>query len=104
MHEMHSPLLAKKWWIVEVQLRQASEFLYQPVLFRLPKQEFSEYRFNLRQDELKHAMTHLESLAKDGGAKSGFWRRIKKAAESIGDNEKAVEYEREFQNALSKSA
>ena len=101
---MHTYDLSKKWWVVEIQLRQASEFLNQPDSFHLSRQEFSVYRFNLRQDELKQAMSQLENLAKGDGARSGFWRRIKKAAKSIGDSEKVAKYEREFHNALSKNA
>ncbi len=97
---MYEARLVKKWAVMESMLFQAASFLNEPELFSLRKQDLGEYRFNLRQDELKGAMLSLELLAKNNGCKSGFWRRLKKAAVHIEDRAKETEYENEFQEAL----
>jgi hypothetical protein len=95
--------LVKKWKPVEVQLNLASNFLLEKNAFHVPEQCPEEYRYNLREHELCHAMIALEETARRVGAKSGFWRAIKRAAETIGDTNKVKEYEREFHKALSKN-
>ena len=48
-------------------------------------------------------MVRLENVARMNGAKSGFWRYLKKVADTIGDKEKSIEYENEFHKALNKN-
>lgn len=95
--------LAKKWKVVEVQLNQAAEFLLEPERFQLEEKDLAEYREYLRVNELGLAMEFLEEIAYEHGAKSGFWRRLKKAAETMELEDKAEEYEKAFHNALSKN-
>lgn len=96
--------LAKKWKIVEVQLTQAADFLIEPERFQLEAKSLDEYREYLRMNELRLAMESLEEIAYDHGAKSGFWRRLKKAAETMELHDKVEEYEKAFQNAFAKNA
>lgn len=97
---MNSAAEVKRWKAVEDQLNQASSFLLEPEEFHVAEQELEGYRFNLRIDELKAAMLNLEEIAKTVGVNSGFWRAIKQVAETIGDTEKASEYEAIFRKAL----
>lgn len=97
---MNDARTTKYWKVTETMLLQASEFLNNPVVFKLKEQEFAEYRFNSRERELREAMRELEKMAKSIGAKSGFWRRIKKVAEHLGDTERANEYEEKFHKAI----
>lgn len=85
-------------------LLQAANFLDDPDLFYLDVQDLADYRFNSRENELRESMLKLESLALANGAKSGFWRRIKKVAEQLKNAEKADEYEKRFHEALSKKS
>ena len=101
---MYEARLVKKWKVIEVQLNQAAQFLNQPEICSLSDQEFADYRFDLREEELTEAMGKLEEIARVHGAKSGFWKRIKKVAESIGNQEKVSEYEEQFHAALAKNA
>jgi hypothetical protein len=95
--------LAKKWKVVEVQLTQAADFLLEPERFQLKEKDLAEYRKYLRVNELGLAMEVLEEIAYEHGAKSGFWRRLKKAAVTMELENKAQEYEEAFHNALSKN-
>ena len=95
--------LAKKWKVAEIQLKQAADFLYDPERFQFEEKDFAEYREYLRVNELSLAMDVLEDIAYEHGAKSGFWRRLKKAAETMELIDKAKEYEKVFHNALKKN-
>lgn len=95
--------LAKKWKVIEVQLAQAAEFLHEPEGFELEEKDLAEYREYLRVNELGLAMEVLEDIAYEHGAKSGFWRRLKKAAETMELQDKVEEYEKAFHNALAKN-
>ena len=101
---MNDPRTTKKWKAIEVQIKQASEFLNEPKLFTLKEHSLESYKFNTRQKELKEAMLELENIAKENGCKSGFWRRIQKAAVNMGEQTKVEEYENQFHSALSKNA
>jgi len=100
---MNDPRETKKWKAIEVQINQASEFLYEPKLFELKEQSLENYKLNTRENELKQAMLTLENIAKVNGCKSGFWRRLQKAATNMGEQSKVEEYEKEFHSALSKN-
>ncbi|MDO6526756.1 hypothetical protein Q4519_13780 [Motilimonas sp. 1_MG-2023] len=95
--------LAKKWKVIEVQLTQAAEFLHEPERFGLEEKDLAEYREYLRVNELGLAMEVLEDIAYEHGAKSGFWRRLKKVAETMELQDKVEEYEKAFHNALAKN-
>lgn len=95
--------LAKKWKSAEIMLRQASEFLHEPTRFSLTASELEDYKQYLRVNELGLAMEELESIALEFGAKSGFWRRLKKAAIQMDLVEKSEEYEVQFHKALSEN-
>ncbi|WP_434339276.1 hypothetical protein [Motilimonas cestriensis] len=95
--------LAKKWKVVEVQLTQAADFLLEPERFQLEERDLNEYREYLRVNELGLAMQVLEELAYEHGAKSGFWRRLQKAAATMELSDKVEEYEKAFHEALAKN-
>ncbi len=97
---MNDPILTKQWEVVEIQLRQASELLNAPRLFKLKEKPFKEYQHYKDNGELESAMEKLEQLAKEKGCKTGFWRRLKKAAIQMNLESKADEYELQFQKAL----
>ena len=100
---MNGPRLAKKWKAIEVQLEQAAEFLLDPDKFELEQKDLKEYQEYLGVNELELAMVELAAIAKEHGAKSGFWRRLQKAAINMELQDKVEEYEREFHDALSKA-
>lgn len=100
---MNEARLVKQWKVVESQLNMASELLHDSSLFYVEEQPLGDYRFNLRKEELTQEMYNLELIAKTHGAKSGFWRYLKKVADSIGDKEKSDDYENEFHKALNKN-
>ncbi|MDO6528274.1 hypothetical protein Q4519_21765 [Motilimonas sp. 1_MG-2023] len=87
----------------KVQLTQAAEFLHEPERFELEEKDLAEYREYLRVNELGLAIEVLEGIAYEHGAKSGFWRRLKKAAETMELQDKVEEYEKAFHNALAKN-
>lgn len=99
---MEDDRAAKKWKVMEVMLIQAAELLHQSKEFKLLEQSREEYRYNTRENELREAMIELENIARRSGAKSGFWRRIKKAAMLIEDADKINEYEELFNTVLAK--
>jgi hypothetical protein len=92
--------LLKSWKVTEIMLNQASEFLLEPDRFSLPEKEMVEYQNYLAVNELEMAMLELEAVARKHGAKSGFWRRLQKAARQMELEDKVAEYEREFHKAL----
>jgi hypothetical protein len=47
-------------------------------------------------------MVELESIPIKHGAKPRFWRRLKKVASNMGNEEKKEEYEQAFHLALAK--
>lgn len=98
---MNDAFTTKHWKVAETMLFQASEFLHDPKQFSLEEQEFADYRFNSRSNELIEAMYQLETIALNQGAKSGFWRRLKKVAEHLEFTEKVNQYETRFHEALS---
>lgn len=100
---MTDPRLVKRWKVIEIQLTQAAEFLLDPERFKLEQKELKDYQENLRADELELAMNELAEIAYEYGAKSGFWRRLQKAAKNMGRPNKVEEYERAFHDALSKN-
>lgn len=84
-------------------LVQASELLFEPKIFKLEQKSIAEYQKYLRANELELAMLELEAIAYEHGAKSGFWRRLQKAAMTMELQYKVEEYESAFHDALSKS-
>jgi len=100
---MNDPRLVKKWKAIEIQLIQAAEFLLEPDNFKLEQKELKEYQEYLRVNEFELAMDELAAIAKEHGAKSGFWRRLQKAASNMELRGKVEEYEQEFHEALSKN-
>lgn len=99
---MNHPRLAKRWKVIEIQLAQAAEFLLEPDKFELEERSLEDYQQYLRANELELAMNELEEIARLHGAKSGFWRRLKKAATSMELSDKEAEYEEAFHEALAK--
>ena len=100
---MTDPRLVKSWRATDAMLKQASEFLLEPSRFKLPERALVEFENYLVVNELELAMLELESIAREHGAKSGFWRRIQKAARQMDLHDKVDEYEAEFHRALSDS-
>ena len=100
---MNKQKLAKHWWVVEVQLRQASKFLNEPERFSIAKKELQDYECYIDNNEFELALDELASIAIEFGCKSGFWRRLKKPAIQMGLNDKADEYEKYFHDALLKN-
>ena len=100
---MYDERTAKKWKAAEVMLFQASEFLFNPNKFKLVSKSLNDYRENIRSDELEVAMLQLEKIARASGAKSVFWRRIKKVADQMDLHDKSEEYELAFHDALTQS-
>lgn len=88
--------IRKHWKVVEVQLRQASEFLQEPESFSIPERELQDYEDYIDHNEFELAIDELSHLAKKFGCKSGFWRRLKKPAIQMGLTIKAEEYETLF--------
>ncbi len=100
---MNDPRLIKKWKAIEIQLIQAADFLLVPKLFELEQKNLNEYQKYLRVNELELAMDELAAIAYEHGAKSGFWRRLQKAAKNMDLQDKVEEYEQAFHEALSKN-
>lgn len=100
---MNDPRLVKKWKAIEIQLVLAAEFLLEPDRFELEQKGLKDYQEYLRENELELAMDELAVIAKEHGAKSGFWRRLQKTASNMELQNKVEEYEREFHDALSKN-
>ncbi len=100
---MNKVELRKHWKVVEVQLRQASEFLHEPENFSIPERELEDYESYIDNNEFELALDELAYLAKEFGCKSSFWRRLKKPAIQMGLTEKAEEYESLFHQALEKN-
>ena len=92
--------LLKSWKVTEIMLNQASEFLLEPGQIQYSRKEMLEYQNYLAVNELEMAMLELEAIAREHGAKSGFWRRLQKAARQMELEDKVAEYEREFHKAL----
>jgi len=100
---MTEPRLAKSWKVTEIMLRQASDFLLEPGRIAIPEQSLDNYKNYLQVNELELAMLELEQTAREHGAKSSFWRRLRKAAQEMKLDNKVAEYESEFHKALSRS-
>jgi hypothetical protein len=100
---MADPRLVKSWKATEVMLNQAAGFLDDPEKFSLPEKDLAEYRDYIQVNELELAMLELEAVARKHGAKSGFWRRLQKAARQMSLHDKVEEYEAEFHRALKES-
>ena len=100
---MADPRLAKSWKATEVMLNRAADFLLDPDKFSLPEKSLAEYRDYLQVNELELAMLELEAIAREHGAKSGFWRRLQKAARQMNLQDKVAEYESDFHRALAES-
>ena len=98
---MNNSNLAKKWKSAEIMLSQAAEFLLEPTRFTLAARELEDYEQYIAANELGLAMEELEHIALEFGAKSGFWRRLKKAAIQMELADKSEEYEMRFHQALS---
>lgn len=90
----------KHWKIIEVQLRQVSEFLVEPDRFSIWEKEFQDYEGYIDNNEFELAMDELAEIALEFGCKSSFWRRLKKPALQMGVQEKAERYESYFHEAL----
>ena len=84
-------------------LNQAAELLHDPEKFSLPDRDMVECRDRNPVNELEQAMLELEIVAREHGARSGFWRRLQKAARQMSFHEKVEEYEAEFRRALKES-
>jgi hypothetical protein len=89
--------------VVEVQLGQAAQFLFEPDRFSMAEKDLEEYRSYIDQNEFELAMDELSGIAQEFGCKSGFWRRLKKAAIQMNLNEKAEQYEKLFHEALARN-
>src|SRR5262245_49183862 len=85
------PRGANRSKIIEVQLHQAGELLLQPKRFKLKCRTLENYERDLRLENLEAAMNKLEALASEYGARSGFWRRLKKVAQTLGRDAKVEE-------------
>ena len=94
----------KRLWVAQAQLRQAADFLSEPSKFKLPENSIMEIKYNLRRPHLEKFMIELEMLALEIGCKSGFWRRLKKVAETLDAQTKMGQYEAEFHRALARNA
>ncbi len=77
-------------------LLQAAEFLESPQLFTMEEAPLSEYYVRTREKYLVESMHRLELIGRNTSCKSGFWRRLKKAAQQLGQNQDAQRYEVEF--------
>ena len=99
---MTDPAQVKGWKATEVMLHQAAELLLEPDRARIPKTDVFDFQNFIQVNELELAMLELEALAKEHGAKSGFWRRLQKAARQMKLQHKVDEYESEFHSALSR--
>ncbi|MFL0806649.1 MAG: hypothetical protein K6L60_05110 [Oceanobacter sp.] len=95
----------KHWKIVEVQLRQASGFLFEPERFSIPEKELQDYEdyIYIDNNEFELAMDELAEIALEFGCKSSFWRRLKKPALQMELQEKANQYEKCFHEALQRN-
>lgn len=93
----------KHWKIIEVQLRQASEFLTEPERFSIPEKELKDYEDYIDNNEFELAIDELAEIAIEFGCKSSFWRRLKKPALQMGLQVKAERYENYFHQALQKN-
>lgn len=90
----------KHWKIIELQLKQASMFLYEPDRFSIPNKELKEYKDYIENNEFELAMDELAAIAIEFGCKSSFWRRLKKPALQMGLLAKAEQYEKYFHKVL----
>lgn len=97
---MNNEHLRKHWKIVEVQLKQASEFLYESERFSVEERDLEDYENYIDNNDFELALDELSYLAKEYGCKSGFWRRLQKPALQMGLKEKVEEYEELFHKAL----
>lgn len=93
----------KHWKVVEVQLRQASEFLIEPERFSMPEKELRDYESYIDNNEFELAMDELAEIALEFGCKSSFWRRLKKPALQMELQAKADQYEKYFHEALQRN-
>ena len=100
---MADPRFVKSWKATEIMLNQAADYLLDPDKFSLPEKDLAEYRNCVRVNELELAMLELEAIAREHGAKSGFWRRLQKAARQMNLYDKVEEYEADFHRALKES-
>ena len=94
------PKIVKNSRVVEVMLIQASQFLCDPSQYQLAKWTKEQYEADLRLVELTESMLELEAIAMTHGAKSAFWRRLKKVAIQLELDDKIEEYETRFHKAL----
>ena len=101
---MNDARRTKHWKVVEVQLRQAAEFLQEPERVALEDRELSYYIDYEDDGRFIAQMDELAAAALEYGCKSGFWRRIQKPAVQMGPMEKVAEYERRFHEALRRDA
>ena len=92
--------VVKNSLVIEAMLFQAAGFLDDSELFELDNWTKEQYEKDQRIAELTTSMLSLESIALAHGAKSGFWRRLKKVANQLERTDKAEEYERKFHEAL----
>ncbi len=95
--------VVKNWKVTEALLRQAADFLLDPQEFNIPERSLAEQQDWSDIKELELAMLELGAVARKCGAKSGFWRRLQKAARQMDLQDKVAEYESEFQCALAES-
>ncbi len=100
---MNKVELRKHGKVIEVQLRQASEFLNEPERFSIEERALQYYENYIDNNEFELALDELAYLAKKFGCQSSFWRRLKTPAIQMGLTEKAEKYELLFHQALEKN-
>ena len=101
---MADPRLAKSWKATEIMLNQAAELLACPDEPSDSEDALVQFRTLIAANELELAMLELEAIARQYGARSGFWRRIQKAARQMDLPDKVAEYESDFHSALAESS
>ena len=89
--------------VAEAQLVLAAELLLEPKRFEFERRTLQDYGKDLRIDELEAAMSRLEGIARESGARSGLWRRLQKAAVTMKLYAAAERYEKEFHDALARN-
>ena len=92
-----------KCWSATVQLELAAEFLKKPDTYKWVWRPIRTKDLKRAEILLWVTMVRLETLGRVNGAKTGFWRRIRKVAETLGDGEKVCQYEHEFHCSLKKN-
>ena len=88
---------------IAAQLNHAAWLLNDRDRFQFPTDPDSMFTFvsELEIVDMECAMLELEGIARQHGARSGFWRKLQVAARMIG-SDKVVEYESEFHKALAR--